>query len=207
MILEGEVTKVYVNEPGNTTSTEYIFVYAQVGNGLFGERHGGFTKKADVRDRQLLDDKELLPKGALVRNWRQWTAVADEENEGVATDLLVPEVKPEYVGANFLFRGIPNFSTIPRGSLIFFPERQDMAAVLLVEEENTPCETAGRGIEEGLSAEGKAFPEHTSSKYVKVAKARRGLAGSVFRDGFIHPGDRVKIQVYEPKLYVLLQGN
>ena len=48
--------------------------------GIMGDKHRGFTKDSDVRDKPL-------PKKVLVQNWRQWSGVSQEELAVVAKRL------------------------------------------------------------------------------------------------------------------------
>jgi MOSC domain-containing protein YiiM len=145
-------------------------------DGIVGDKHRGFAKPADGRDRGVA-------RGTPVRNWRQWTAVSVEELRMVAERLAVLGIDPSLLGANILFSGIERLTQIPRGATIWFPD----GAVLAVEGENAPCIGPGRQIAE-------QFPRVKPEDFPKAASHLRGLVGVVYKAGRIKVGDLAIIQ-------------
>lgn len=158
--------------------------------GIVGDKHAGFTKKADSRDKELYGNK--IVKGQLVRNWRQWSAVESSEMIQVVRNMGIEYLEPARLGPNVLFSGIEGFTKLPKGSTIWFPED----AVFLVEGENLPCIGPGEEI-------AKHHPEVKASSFVKAAMGLRGLVGTVYRPGVIKAGDIAKVQIYQPRTYLL----
>lgn len=147
--------------------------------GLVGDRHFGFVKKADGRD-------SGVTRGTPVRNWRQWTAVSKEELAIIASRLSLSDVAPELLGANITFSGVEDLTAVPRGSSIWFPG----GAILSVEDENAPCIGPGKEIAKRSSINPQEF--------VKAALGMRGLVGVVFRAGQIRVGDIAEVNVHRP---------
>ncbi|MBP9758715.1 MOSC domain-containing protein [Candidatus Dojkabacteria bacterium] len=160
-------------------------------NGIVENKYAGQGRSSDVRDRELLEDKDF-PKKILVRNWRQWTAVSEEELAKIATNLSVEKVGAELLGANIKLSGIPNFTSLPRGTFLRFPNE----AILLVEEENKPCTGPGKEIQ-------KVYGNVRPGDFYKHAMGLRGLVGVVQREGIIRIDDVVDVKVYVPKFYSL----
>lgn len=78
-------------------------------SGIPGDPHSGATRRAGPRDR-------WLPRGTIIRNDRQLSAVCPLELAVIAQRLEIAELKPEWLGANLLVDGISGFSSIAPGS-------------------------------------------------------------------------------------------
>jgi MOSC domain-containing protein YiiM len=139
-------------------------------DGIVGDRHAGALKKADGRDKGI-------PRGTMIRNWRQWSAVSTEELNEVALALALGELEPELLGPNFVVAGIENFSAMAKGTVLKFSD-----AELLVEAENDPCTQAGKAI-------AKRHEEISPHAFVKKAMHKRGLVGVVKAAGIIRVGE------------------
>lgn len=152
--------------------------------GIVGERHAGPTRKAGPRE-------PWLPRGAVMRNDRQVSALCPAELAAIAVRLDIAELLPEWLGGNLLISGLADFSRIAPGSRLAFggqwggKGRFDGGAVLRVEAYNVPCRKAGRAVAE---AAGRADLEHA---FVRQAAALRGLVLSVDLAGPIMTGDPV----------------
>jgi MOSC domain-containing protein YiiM len=145
--------------------------------GVTGDKHTGFTRRADARD-------EGVKRGTPVRNWRQWSAVSVEELDRIKQAMSLPDLPPELLGANICFSGNDSLTLIPRGSMIWFPS----GAVLTVEGENEPCMGPGRVI-------AKRFPQVQAARFPKAAKQLRGLVGIVYRAGVVKLGDQAVVRL------------
>ena len=143
-------------------------------DGIVGDRHSGDMKKADGRDKGV-------ERGALIRNWRQWSAVSTEELQLIASNLNIPELDGVLLGPNLVISGISGFTQLQKGSLLKFPH-----AALLVEEENAPCTKAGKLV-------ATAHKDTTQHAFVKSARGLRGLVGVVSEPGTIRVGDFVEV--------------
>ncbi len=153
--------------------------------GIVGDKHRGFVKNSDVRDKPL-------PKIIPVQNWRQWSGVSREELDQVAQSLGLESLAAYFLDANLEFANIPNFTQLAPGTKLWFPKD----AILKVEEDNVPCIYPGRKIAE-------AHPGVNPSDFVKAAWGLRGLVGIVFRAGVINMGDTVRVEPYMPRTYSL----
>lgn len=161
-------------------------IHVELG-GLVGDVHHGFTRPADSRDPGIV-------RGTPVRNWRQWSAVSAEEMAIVGSRMGIPPVDSCLLSANFTFKGIPNFTLLPRGTQILFAQ----GVVLTVEEENEPCTGPGKEIAQN-------FPDKKAHEFVKAAKNLRGIVGVVYRAGTVHAGEQATVVVYEPRTFVLVR--
>lgn len=153
--------------------------------GLSIERHRGTARAADAR-------VPWYPRGTPIRNSRQVSIVSSAELAEIARALDIPEVKPEWLGANLVVDGIESLSMLPRGSRLFFPGD----AVVAVEDQNAPCRGPGRVV-------AAQHPGRTNLDldFVKVAKRLRGLVAWVERAGTIHSGDAIEIRLPEQWIY------
>jgi len=148
--------------------------------GFNGDKHAGFTRHADGRT-------PYYPRGIEIRNDRQVSIVSNEELEQVALALAVPQVLPEWLGANLLLAGIPNLSLLPPNTRLIFQRE----TVLVVQYENNPCTGPGRELS-------KAYQRsELESEYTKAAFHLRGLVACVERPGVIQEGDPVVVEVPE----------
>ncbi|MBY0548567.1 MAG: hypothetical protein K2W95_14955 [Candidatus Obscuribacterales bacterium] len=147
--------------------------------GIVGDRHAGFTKKADGRD-------QGVRRGTIVRNWRQWSAVSTEELERISAAMQIEKIEPTWLGANIAFSGHESLTQIPKGSTIWFSS----GAVLTVEGENAPCIGPGKEI-------ARHFDSVSPSAFPKAAQHLRGLVGVVYRAGKVSLGSTATIVPYE----------
>ncbi len=144
--------------------------------GIVGDVHAGFTHGADSRT-------PWYPRGTLIRNDRQVSIVSAEELALIAKELHVPEVKPEWLGANLLLSGIPNLSLLSWDTRLVFSS----GAVLSQLRENNPCAGPGK-----LIAAAYNQPDLTSL-FPKAAMHLRGLVATVELPGIIAQGDEVQV--------------
>lgn len=152
--------------------------------GIPGDRHHGITTRAG-------HGQKKYPPGSEVRNRRQLTGVSVEELAEVAARLGIPGVRPEWLGANLLLKGLPDLSHLPPGSVLLFPS----GAGLVCEGRNDPCIHPGEEIERSTGKKGLAV------RFVKAASHRRGILLTVERAGLIETGARVTLKVPERTLW------
>ena len=146
--------------------------------GLEGESHSGLVRSSCVRVRHQ------YPQGTEIRNTRQVSIVAAEELAVIADSMGIAELKPEWLGANLLVSGIPNFSQIPPSTRMIFAG----GASLVVDLENSPCKYPGEIIERHHPGFGGLF--------ARAAVGRRGVTAWVEREGALalgmgHPKQRL----------------
>lgn len=152
--------------------------------GLPGDRHRGHARPACSR-------VPWYPRGAPIRNARQVSLVAPDELGEVARRLDLPQVLPEWIGANLVIEGVTRLTRLPPGTRLHFPS----GAALAIEGENGPCRHAGASI-------GMQFPdrEGLDLAFPKVARGLRGLVAWVERAGELSPGE-IEVRVPAQRLW------
>ena len=106
----------------------------------------------------------------------------------------LPQLLPEWLGANLCLSGIPRLTRLPVGTRLFFAR----GAVLAVEGENKPCSTAGKAIE-------AQFPgiDGLAERFPKAGMGMRGLVAWVEKPGVICQGDLFSVRIPEIEPYTL----
>jgi len=145
--------------------------------GFEGDRHAGLTMVSDGRT-------PFYPRRTQIRNLRQVSIVSEEELAEVAAAMALPELKPEWIGANLLVRGIPDLTALPPMTRLFFSS----GVVLMAGGENKPCTMAGSMVQ-------KMVPEKPglSQLFCTAALHRRGITAWVERPGTLCEGDEIKL--------------
>ena len=164
----GDQTETFVTRPVSTVELDWT--------GIVGDGHAGLTRKADVR----------IPhhqRGSVVRNERQVTVVAADQLAEVATTLALPEIRPEWLGANMMLAGIAHLTLLPPATRLMFAS----GVALVVDWENQPCTGPGGVI---ATHYGDAS---LRSRFVKAALEKRGFTAWVERTGPISVGDAVTV--------------
>jgi hypothetical protein len=152
-------------------------------SGMAGDCHGGLTRKSDSR---ML---KQYKRGTPVRNSRQVSILSAEELAEVAQNMAIPAVKPEWVGANMVLRGIPDLTLLPPSTRLQFPS----GAMIVVDAENHPCRYPAEIIE-------RHHPE-AKKGFVAAAMHKRGVVGWVEAEGTIRIGDRITIWIPPKRIY------
>ena len=152
-------------------------------DGIEGDCHSGLTRPADVRTiRQY-------PRDTPIRNVRQLTLLSVEELSQIAQIMAIPEVKPEWVGANMVTSGIADLTLLPPSSRMQFPS----GATIVVDMENEPCRYPAEIIANHNPGQKVGF--------VKAAKHKRGITAWVEREGLVRLGDHITIWIPPQRLY------
>ena len=156
-------------------------------DGIAGDFHRGSTRRSGGRE-------PWYPRGTQIRNERQVSIVAPDELAKVAHNMDLPEVKPEWIGANLLLDGIADLSMLPAGTLLFFKG----GVTLKIDAQNGPCRYAGACV-----AERSGMTDATGGAilFVKAAKRLRGVVAWVEKPGTILPGEEVSVKVPEQWIY------
>jgi hypothetical protein len=175
---QGKVEVVLVSPPDSQLPGQPVEQVEVSLEGFLGDKHAGLTMRAS-------SSQKPYPKGTEIRNVRQVSLVSLEELEEVAQRLGVPQIRPEWVGANLLISGVPGLTKLPAGTRFYFED----GAGLVVEGENMPCTTAGGS----LAAQ---FPEieGLANQFPKHAIGKRGLVAWVERAGRIRQGEAVVVR-------------
>jgi hypothetical protein len=136
--------------------------------GIIGNRHRGWLRKADAR-------VPYLKRGTPIRNTRMLSIVSVADLATASQRLGVARIDPAWVGANLLVDGLAWFSYLPRGTKLIFAD----GAILTLEDQNAPCRIAGAAIARHT---GKASVE---LEFAKCCQGLRGVVVSVERPGLI----------------------
>jgi hypothetical protein len=175
--LVAEIRFLGINNEGNdlsTTSVEQIDVDY---SGFVGDSHSGLTRPSCVRV------KSQYPKGTEIRNTRQISALSAEELGLIASTMNLDGLNPNWVGANLVVEGLPDFSKLPPSSRLIAPN----GTSLVVDMENAPCRFPGEIIEQHVPGFGQFFP--------KAAVNRRGVTLWVERRGSLAIGDKLTLHI------------
>ena len=153
--------------------------------GFEGEDHGGLTRKSCVRV------KDQYPEGTEIRNVRQLSIISAEETAAAAAQIGVDEVKPEWMGASLMVKGLPDFTHVPPSSRL----QARSGATLVIDMENRPCMYPGKEEVE---------PHHPGKgKFLKSAlKDRRGVTAWVEREGLLKVGDTLTLHVPDQRAWM-----
>ncbi|PYE42385.1 MOSC domain-containing protein [Paenibacillus barcinonensis] len=144
--------------------------------GIPGDRHYGLLRPADSR-------QKIYKRGTMIANRRQISMISEEECTLIAEKMKIPEVRPEWLGANILVRGIERLTELPAGTRFLFPD----GTGLICEGENLPCVHPGKVIEQFYGLDG------LRKKFVPAARKKRGIVCSVEREGVINTGDTIEV--------------
>ncbi len=156
-------------------------------DGIPGDYHQGPTRRSGGRE-------PWYPRGTEIRNERQVSIVAPDELARIARNMGLPEIRPEWVGANLLIDGLPKLSFLPAGTMLFFKG----GVTLKVDGQNAPCRFAGRRVAERGDIEDR---EAGALLFPKAAKRLRGLVAWVEKPGRIVKGEEISVRVPEQWIY------
>jgi len=172
---------------GDHFETEAVEALTLGFEGVEGDFHAGYTRLSGGRE-------PWYPRGTEMRNERQLSIVAPDELARVAGLMGLPELRPEWIGANLALDGIPHLSFLPSGTLLFF----EGGVTLKVDAQNGPYRIAGRQI--GFRA-GLGDPRDAELAFPKAAKRMRGLVAWVEKPGVIRAGENVSVRIPEQWIY------
>jgi hypothetical protein len=182
--LDARVAAILVNStPDEDLASSRIDSVKVSYAGFDGESHSGLVRASCVRVRHQ------YPQGTEIRNTRQISIVSAEELALIAATMGVAGLQPEWLGANLLVSGIPNFSQIPPSTRMIF----DGGAALVVDLENSPCKYPGEIIERHHAGFGNLF--------AKAALGKRGATAWVEREGGIATGDAIRLYIPPQRIY------
>lgn len=152
-------------------------------DGIAGDFHTGLTRPADVRTITLY--KRDTP----IRNVRQLTLISVEEMAEVASAMGIPELKAEWLGANVLVEGIPDFTLLPPSTRLQFTS----GATIVVDMENRPCSQVAEVV-------ARHYPKSRRG-LVPAAMEKRGVTAWVEREGKIAMGDDITLFLPPQRIY------
>ena len=170
---------------GEGFATREVAGLALTLEGIEGDRHAGMSRPADSR-------VPWYPRGTPIRNSRQLSIVALDELAEIARGLGVPDIRPEWIGANLVIEGIGRLTRLPPGTRLMF----EGGAALAVEGENAPCRHAGAAVAAVHSGR-----EGLDLAFVQRARGLRGLVAWVERAGDIAAGSGIEVRVPAQRLW------
>ena len=186
LMATGKVTSLSIN--GKPSRWYVTFTL----DGPYTDSHSGLVRKLSDHD-GVYTKTSHMKKGAKVFNWRSWTALSLEEIEEIESSLKL-KIPQGCLLENIVISGIPNFSKLKPTTRLVFQSNdnflKDNRAVLAVWEENGPCGTVGKRLEEHHKKPG------LKTDFIAAAQNKRGLMGIVLYAGIIAIGDSVL--VYPP---------
>lgn len=138
--------------------------------GAEGDCHGGSTRSSCSRV------KRQYPRGTEIGNARQFSVLSAEELAATADAMGIGAIRPEWLGANVVLEGMPDFTAIPPSSRLIF----ESGAAIVNDMENGPCKYPAEVIEAHHPGKGLSFPAK--------GRGRRGICGWVERPGRIALG-------------------
>lgn len=152
-------------------------------DGIVGDHHAGPFREAYSGERE--------PKGTVLRNDRQWSAVSDEELDFISERLdLAEPITASTLGANLCLAGVPDLSLLPRGTRFKFPS----GAALTVEEYNPPCRDMSAEVAKKHTT--RSGEPLKAGAWQRAAMGRRGIVGVVDVPGEIRVGDEVEVELF-----------
>ena len=182
--IEGKVHTVLVNgDPASGLVTDRVNSVKVNYAGFEGDSHSGLTMASCVR---VLRQYKA---GTEIRNVRQISIVSVEDMDVIAEKMGVEKLEPQWLGANILLSGIPDFTLVPPSSRLIFSG----GASLVVDMENEPCKYPGDVIDHHHPGFGKLF--------AKNALNLRGITAWVEREGMISEGDTISLHVPPQRIY------
>lgn len=151
--------------------------------GIAGDCHSGLIRKSDTRT------LKLYRRDTDIRNVRQLSLLSTEELAEVAAAMKIPEVKPEWVGANLVTSGIPDLTLLPPSTRLQFPS----GATLVVDLENAPCRFVADVIAKHHA--------DAAERWIKAATHKRGVTAWVEREGEVRHGDAITLFLPPQRIY------
>lgn len=175
--LEAVVRFLGINDTAGDLSTTGVSEIEVDYGGFVGDSHSGVTRASCVRV------VSQYPKGTEIRNTRQISALSVEEIESIRNTMDLDTLNPEWIGANLVLQGLPEFSKIPPSSRLIASN----GVSLVVDMENAPCRFPGDIIEQYRPGFGARFP--------KAAVNKRGITMWVERTGILKIGDKLTLHI------------
>ncbi len=182
--IKGSVGGVFKAEGRNFVSAAVEELHLNF-EGIPGDFHAGNTRKSGGRE-------PWYKRGTEIRNERQLSLVALDELQIIAERLEIPEIKPEWIGANLVLDGIENLTTLPPRTLLFF----EGGVTIKIDGDNAPCPIAGRSIADHF--EGR---EDIELGFTKFGQNLRGLVGWIEKPGVITRGESFEARIPPQWIY------
>lgn len=158
----------------STTATDSVDVAY---TGFTGDSHSGLTRRSCARV------AKQYPKNTEIRNVRQISALSVEQLNQIENNMELDTLHPEWLGANMIVSGIPDFSQVPPSSRLIAAN----GTSLVVDMENSPCKFPGDYIDQQVPGKGSTYP--------KSALGKRGVTLWVEHPGTLAIGDTLRLHI------------
>ena len=188
--IKGILSGIFICSNQNSFVTARKDIIRVMDNGLEGDKHTNWFRGADARAKHYAKKTKIW-------NSRQISIVSAEELKEIAETMKIPEVKPEWLGANICLSGIPRLTLLPPRTKIFIPNYYGGEDVgLYVTALNKPCITPGAVIQDN-------YPNINGLEcfFPKAAQDKRGVVAVVERLGCIKEGSAVTVWVPDQYIY------
>jgi hypothetical protein len=151
--------------------------------GLEGEVHAGRTRPSCSRVLALHN------RGTEIANTRQVSILCADELMKIAGKMGLEALRPEWLGASVVIRGIPDFSHLPPSSRLQGPG----GVTLVVDMQNRPCHLPALTI-------AQLHPDAAKS-FKTAAKGLRGVTAWVERPGTLSIGESLRLFVPDQRVW------
>jgi len=175
--LYATITFLGVNRDNKDLSTSPLDSVEVSYAGFAGDSHTGLTRHSCVRV------AGQYPKGTQIRNVRQISALSAEELSQIQKSMELDHLQPEWIGANLVISGIPEFSKVPPSARLIATN----GTSLVIDMENAPCKFPGEIIDQHKPGKGAKFPA--------AALGKRGVTAWVEREGSLALGDTLRLHI------------
>ena len=179
----GEIVFLGLVEPGTGLASRPRERLVLGFEGAEGEAHSGRTRASCSR---VTEQHEI---GTEIANTRQITILSQEELAETAFVLHIPQLMPEWVGANIVLRGLPDLTHLPPSSRLQGPD----GATLVIDMENRACVLPGKVIEHHHPGVG--------ARYKPAAHNRRGVVAWVERPGVLELGQELRLHIPDQRAW------
>lgn len=184
--LYGTLRKILINSDRSLGIITHTKDQGQLSfTGLVGDAHSGLTRLSCSRV------KAQYPRGTPIKNTRQISIISDQELIEIAYRMGVEEIRPEWLGINLVFTGIPQLTQLPPSTRLIF----DNGASMVVDLANGPCKAPHELIVQH-------YPQLQSS-FMIAAKDKRGVTAWVEAEGIIHVGQRCHVHLPPQIPYII----
>lgn len=175
--LNATITFLGLNDDGKDLSTTTVNSVDVDYTGFIGDSHSGLTRRSCSRV------MNQYPKNTEIRNVRQISALSVEQVSEIEQTMELDTLHPQWIGANLIVSGIPDFSQLPPCSRLIASN----GTSLVVDMENAPCRFPGDYIDQHVPGKGATYP--------KAALRKRGVTLWVERTGSLSIGDTLRLHI------------
>ena len=123
-----------------------------------------------------------------IANVRQLSIFSEEAIDEISRAMNIAQFNPEWLGANLVVSGCPDFSHIPPSAQF----QSENGTTVIVDMQNYPCHQIAMTIERDLPGQGTSFKQHAKGW---------GLTAWVERPGQLFLGDQLRLHCPEQRAW------